>query len=204
MAACLSDSLCLFPYFIMVAHNLLTLIAHICTSSSQGSISKEGVPNLAPYSFFNAFNYHPPIIGFSSIEYKDTIKNINETGNFTWNLATLPLATAMNRTSDPVAEEVDEFKYAGLTPSPSRLVTAPGVAESPVTFECRVTQVVQLQGSSERKEGGEEVGGKLLETWLVLGEVVAVHIDREVIRESVGEGSEGGLYDTLAAKPILR
>ena len=142
---------------------------------------------MAPYSFFTAFNYHPPIIGFSSIGYKDTVRNIQATENFTWNLATQSLATSMNKTSDPVSADESEFEHAGLTPAPSSLVSAPRVAESPVSFECRVTQVVQLAGA----------GGSLLETWLVLGEVVGVHIDKELI-------TEGGVFDTVAAQPILR
>jgi flavin reductase (DIM6/NTAB) family NADH-FMN oxidoreductase RutF len=91
--------------------------------------------NLAPYSFFTAFNYAPPIIGFASIGYKDTVRNIAETREFVWNLATRPIAEAMNQTSASVAHEVDEFALAGLTPVPSRLIGVPRVGESPVSFE---------------------------------------------------------------------
>lgn len=126
------------------------------------SLSAAGIPNLAPYSFFNAFNYVPPIVGFASIGAKDTLRNVQETGEFVWNLATRELADAMNASCAAVAPEVDEFALAGLTAVPSRLVGAPRVAESPVSFECKVTQVVQLQGAN-----GDKVA-----TWLVLGEVV--------------------------------
>ena len=126
------------------------------------SISQAGIPNLAPYSFFNAFNYIPPIVGFASIGAKDTLRNVQETGEFVWNLATRPLAEAMNSSCAAVPPEVDEFALAGLTAVPSRLVGAPRVAESPVSFECRVTQVIQLQGAN----------GDAVPTWLVLGEVV--------------------------------
>lgn len=145
-----------------------------------------GTLNLAPYSFFNAFNYVPPIVGFASIGYKDTVRNVQQTGEFVWNLATRDLAEQMNRTCAAVPPEVDEFALAGLTPVPSRLVAVPRVGESPVSFECRVTQVMQLQGAD----------GEPVPTWLVLGEVVGVHIARTLLRE--------GIYDTGAAGHILR
>ena len=145
-----------------------------------------GRRNLAPYSFFNAFNYRPPIIGFSSIGYKDTVRNIEQTGEFAWNLATRALAEAMNTSSAMVSADVDEFVLAGLTPLPSRLIGAPRVAESPVSFECRVTQVVQLQAQD----------GAKVESWLTLGEVVAVHIAQALLKD--------GVYDTASAQPVLR
>jgi flavin reductase (DIM6/NTAB) family NADH-FMN oxidoreductase RutF len=150
------------------------------------SRSGAGTLNLAPYSFFNAFNYTPPIVGFASIGYKDSVRNIEETGEFCWNLATRPLAEQMNRTCAAVPPETDEFALAGLEPTPSRVVKVPRVAESPVSMECRLTQVVQL-----RRADGETVP-----TWLVLGEVVGVHIDAALLKD--------GIYDTAAARPILR
>lgn len=146
----------------------------------------EGKYNLAPYSFFNAFNYIPPIVGFSSIGRKDTLNNIEATGEFVWNLATRPLAEAMNRCSAPVEHGVSEFELAGLTPIASNLVRPPRVGESPVSFECKLTQIVQLRGAS----------GTAVESWLVLGEVVGVHIKSTLLVE--------GVYDTAAAEPILR
>ena len=109
--------------------------------SSKGAT---GLVNLAPYSFFNGFNYIPPIIGFSSNGHKDTLRNIEETRVFVWNLVTRPLAEQMNQTCAPVSPEVNEFDLAGLTPLPSTLIDVPRVAESPVTFECRCTQIHQL------------------------------------------------------------
>ena len=146
----------------------------------------QGRRNLAPYSFFNAFNYVPPIVGFASIGAKDTLRNVRETGEFSWNLATRALAERMNQSCAPVPPEVDEFVLAGLTPVASREIAVPRVAESPVSFECRVSQIVQLQGAA----------GNTVETWLVLGEVVAVHIAQALLRD--------GVYDTAAAHPILR
>ena len=148
--------------------------------------NKAGALNLAPYSFFNAFNYTPPIVGFASIGYKDTLRNIEETGEFVWNLTTRALAEAMNQSCAAVPPGVSEFELAGLTPAPSRLVSVPRVLESPVSFECRSTQIVQLQG----------IDGAKVPTWLVLGEVVAVHIAQALLKD--------GVYDTANAGHILR
>jgi len=148
--------------------------------------SAEGALNVAPYSFFTAFNYTPPIIGFSSIGYKDSVRNIEQTGEFVWNLVTRPLAEAMNQTCAAVAPEISEFELAGLTPLASRLVAPPRIAESPVAFECRLTQLLQLQDAS----------GQKLPTWLVLGEVVAVHIAQRLL--------VNGVYDTAQAEHVLR
>ena len=155
-------------------------IGWIASRDAQGHV------NLAPYSFFNAFNYTPPIIGFASLGVKDTVRNIRANGEFVWNLATKPLAEVMNATCAAVPPEVNEFELAGLKTESSRLVGVPRVAESPVAFECRVAQIVQLQGAD----------GTALDTWLTLAEVVGVHIDQRLLVD--------GLYDTAAAQPILR
>ena len=150
------------------------------------SRDKKGNVNLAPYSFFNGFAYVPPIIGFSSTSWKDSVVNVQETAEFVWNLATMDLAKQMNATAAHVAPEVSEFEIAGLTMAPSRLVNVPRVAESPVSFECKLTQIVQLQGADGRKANA----------WLTLGEVVAVHIDKAMIKD--------GVYQTALAHPIVR
>ena len=150
------------------------------------SQSSAGLLNLAPYSFFNAFNYSPPLIGFSSIGYKDTVRNIEETGEFVWNLVTRDLAEAMNLSCAAVAPEVNEFELAGLTPQASSLVKPPRVAESPVAFECKLSQMIRLRGAN----------GVLVDSWLVLGEVIGVHIADNLLI--------GGVYDTAAAHPVLR
>ena len=151
--------------------------------SSQDSA---GQLNLAPYSFFNAFNYTPPIIGFASTSYKDTVRNIEQTGEFCWNLVTKPLAQAMNQTSAAVAPDVDEFALAGLTAKASSIIKVPHVAQSPVTFECRLSQVLQLTAAD----------GCKITTWMVFGEVVGVHIAQHLL--------VNGIYDTAAAQPVLR
>ena len=148
--------------------------------------SASGILNLAPYSFFNAFNYTPPLIGFASLGRKDTLVNIEQTGEFVWNLATRPLAEAMNASCAAAPPEVDEFQLAGLTPVPSRVVGVPRVAQSPVSFECKCSQIIRLQGAS----------GAETNSWLILGEVVGVHIAQALLRD--------GIYDTAGSQTILR
>ncbi|APZ05859.1 MULTISPECIES: flavin reductase family protein [Kosakonia] len=150
------------------------------------SLDGQGRRNLAPYSFFNCFNYRPPIIGFASSGWKDSVQNIVESKEFVWNLTTRDLAVQMNETSASLAHGEDEFARAGLTPAESRLVRAPRVAESPVNFECRLSQCIQLTAAD----------GSPIESWLVLGEVVAVHIDESLLEE--------GIYQTAKAQPVLR
>ena len=148
--------------------------------------SADGVANLAPYSFFNAFNYTPPIVGFASIGYKDSVRNIEATGEFVWNLATRPLAEAMNQTCASVAPEVDEFALAGLTPVASRLINVPRVLESPVAFECKLSQLIRLTSAQDEP----------IDTWMVFGEVVGVHIALRLLKD--------GVYDTANAEHVLR
>ena len=155
-------------------------IGWISSRDAKGNI------NLAPYSFFNAFSYKPLIVGFSSTNWKDTVANVQETREFCWNLVTADLARQMNVTAAHLARDVDEFVIAGLTAAPSRLVKVPRVAESPASFECKVTEIIQLRG----------VDGQDAEAWVTFGEVVAVHIDKTFIRN--------GVYDTALARPIAR
>lgn len=155
-------------------------IGWISTQDAKGHL------NLAPYSFFNIFNYRPPLVAFSSVGKKDSVRNAEATGEFVHNLATRPLADQVNHTSIDAPPDVDEFALAGLTPAPSIAVAPPRVTESPVSLECRVTHIQQLA----------TLKGVELDTWLVLGEVVAVHINKTLLRE--------GIYDTAAGQPILR
>ena len=150
------------------------------------TVDEAGTRNLAPYSFFNAFNYHPPIIGFSSIGRKDTVNNVAATGEFVWNFVSEALAAAMNASSAAAPHGVDEFALAGLATAPSRLLRPPRVAASPVAMECRLIEIVPLRG----------LDGAAVGSWLVLGEVVGVHIDRSLLKN--------GVFDTPAARPVLR
>ena len=149
------------------------------------TINQEGRTNLAPYSFFNIVNYRPPILIFSSVGKKDSVRNAQETGHFVYNLATRPLAESVNGSSTEIAG-VEEFEATGLTPVPSTQVTSPRVAESPVSLECKVISVQQLSG----------LDGTPLNTWMVIGQVVAVHINSALLKD--------GIYDTASARPILR
>jgi flavin reductase (DIM6/NTAB) family NADH-FMN oxidoreductase RutF len=151
--------------------------------STQGA---DGSVNLAPYSFFNAFNYTPPIIGFSSNTAKDTLRNCRETGEFVWNLVTREIAGQMNQTSAMLPYGEDEFTRAGLTKAPSRLITPPRVAEARVQFECKVADIIQLKSHT----------GVLAQSWLVLGEVVGVHIDVSLLKD--------GVFDTFNANIVIR
>lgn len=150
------------------------------------SVSPSGVVNLAPYSFFNAFSYKPPIIGFASVGWKDTVANVSESREFGWSLATQPLAEAVNTTSTMADAEVDEFELAGLEKAQAREIAVPLVAASPVSFECRLTQILRLDGAS----------GKPTDSWMVFGEVIGIHISPETV-------VDGG-YVTCLGQPILR
>jgi flavin reductase (DIM6/NTAB) family NADH-FMN oxidoreductase RutF len=150
------------------------------------SMSAAGVPNLAPYSFFNLFCYKPPIVGFSSSGEKDTVINARETGVFVWNLVSRELAGAMNQSSAGVGPEVDEFDLSGLEMLPGVDVLAPRVAAAPVQFECRVTEILTLKTLS----------GALSPNIMVFGEVVHIHIDPAHIVE--------GVYRTTSAVPVAR
>ena len=145
----------------------------------------EGELNLAPYSFFNAIGENPPMVAFSSTGAKDSATFARE-GEFVWNLATWALREQMNLTSARLERGESEFEHAGLEPAPSRLVAPPRVAESPCALECRVVHSVQLN----------DVDGAPADQYLVVGQVIGVHIDEAAIR--------GGRVDTAALRPIAR
>jgi flavin reductase (DIM6/NTAB) family NADH-FMN oxidoreductase RutF len=169
-----------------LAHDPLNAVVGPRPIGWVSTVSAAGVRNLAPYSFFNLFNYRPPILGFASTGWKDSVANIAETKEFVWNLATRPLAEVMNASAAMVDAEVDEFHHAGIETLPSRTVRPDRVAASPAQFECRLTQLIRL----ETKEGAE------VDTWLVLGEATGIHIDKAMF--------EDGVYQTARARPILR
>lgn len=135
--------------------------------------SADGIVNLAPYSFFNAVAYDPPTVVFSSSrnvggKSKDTLRNVEETGEFVVNVVVDDIAEAMNKTAAEFPEDVDEFEIAGLTSVPSDIVKAPRVAESPVNMECRLEQVVSI-GSPTEGHG------------LVIGTILLMHIRDDII-----------------------
>ena len=151
------------------------------------TVDAAGIPNLAPYSFFNAIADRPPMVMFSSDGRKDSVTHAEATGEFVWNLATYDLREQMNLSSKELDRGESEFDFAGLAPAPSRLVAPPRVAASPVALECRVAQVVTLQTAA----------GERLDRYLVLGEVVGVHLDEAYVLPD-------GRVDTGALRPIAR
>jgi flavin reductase (DIM6/NTAB) family NADH-FMN oxidoreductase RutF len=150
------------------------------------TLGKNGVVNLAPYSFFNAVSEDPHFVMFASGGRKDSQRNAEETGEFVCSLATYDLREAINRTSAPVGPDVDEMRLAGLTPAPSRLVAPPRVKESPVAFECRYWRTIDLPGRDGRP-GTHSI---------VLGRVIGIHIADEAI--------VNGRVDVTRLKPIAR
>jgi flavin reductase (DIM6/NTAB) family NADH-FMN oxidoreductase RutF len=150
------------------------------------TLSKNGVVNLAPYSFFNAVSTDPHFVMFSSGGRKDSQRNAEETGEFVCSLATYDLRHAMSRTSQQVGPEVDEMEMVGLSPAPSKMVAPPRVAESPVAFECKYWRTIDLPGP----DGGPGTHA------IVLGHVVGVHIDDAAIVD--------GKVDVTKLKPIAR
>jgi flavin reductase (DIM6/NTAB) family NADH-FMN oxidoreductase RutF len=155
------------------------------------TVDGDGRINLAPFSYFNAVADGPPQVFFaangrkSDAPIKDSRANAEATGCFVVNLATWALRDAMNLTSAKLPVGEDEMKAAGLTAAPSRVVTAPRVAESPVNLECRYLQTVQLAGNDPAEPNA-----------MVIGEVVGVHIDDGFLVD--------GRVDTAKLRPIAR
>ena len=150
------------------------------------TINLAGDVNLAPYSFFNAFSSAPMILGFSSEGAKDSATYARETGEFVWNLASFDLRHAMNASAAPLPRGKSEFDHAGLAAAPSRLVKPPRVAASPASLECKVTGIIELH----------DIDGGSVNCFLVLGQVVGVHIDDRFI--------VNGMVDTAAMQPLAR
>ncbi len=150
------------------------------------SLSSSGQPNLAPFSFFNAVCANPPLLAFATAmrlpkksaansagdpdgEQKDTLRNIRETREFVVNVVTYELAEAMNLTSGEYDASINEFELAKLASAPSKLVRPQRVAESPVSFECKLHQILDFNPGPE--------GGSL-----IIGEIVSVHINEQHIK----------------------
>ena len=149
------------------------------------SVSRDGILNLAPYSFFNAVSTDPHIVAFASYGRKDSLVNAEEQGEFVCNLATWDQRDAMNASSAMVGPDVDEFALAGLETEPSRMVRPPRVKNAPVHFECVWLQTMPMKGRDGR-----------ISYHLVFGEVLGVHIDDRFIRD--------GVVDTAGMKPVAR
>jgi flavin reductase (DIM6/NTAB) family NADH-FMN oxidoreductase RutF len=148
------------------------------------TLSASGEPNLAPFSFFNAVCVKPPLLAFApgmrspkkpgagklAGEHKDTLRNIRETREFVVNVVTFELAEAMNLTSGEYDASIDEFAVAKLASAPSKIVQPPRVAKSPVSFECKLHQILEFNPEPEGSS-------------LVIGEIVSIYIDDQHMKE---------------------
>lgn len=155
------------------------------------TLSRDGVINLAPFSYFNAVASDPPIVMYAANgrhlegDRKDSAMNAEDTGEFVFNLATWDLREAMNATSAHVERDVDEMALAGLEAAPSRLVKPPRVAQSPVAFECTFLRSLDLPSSQPETRNT-----------VVFGEVIGIHIEDRMITD--------GFVDIAKLKPVAR
>ncbi|MDU8943697.1 flavin reductase family protein [Ovoidimarina sediminis] len=148
----------------------------------------DGSENLAPYSFFNAVAYVPPQVMFASTSAKpdrdgtkDTMANIRETGVFCVNIVEYAMKDVMNRTSGPWPKEVDEFEDAGIARVECETIPCSRVAAAPANLECRLSQIVKLEGEAN---------------FLAVGEVTGVHMRDDCLKD--------GIFDVLAFNPLTR
>lgn len=151
------------------------------------SISGDGLVNLAPYSFFNGVATNPAVVMFcpGGATRKDSLENVEETGEFVVNVATDAQRLQMNETSAIVPPDVDEFALAGLEALPSRDVKPPRVAGAPVHMECKHLQTVTLPADDPASPNA-----------MVLGLVVGIHIDDAILTD--------GMIDMAKFRPIAR
>ena len=152
-----------------------------------GSLDKEGIANLAPHSYFNAISDNPYFVIFGSITYKDTVRNIEETGDFTCSLVTEHMFDAMNSSSVPVEPKVDEFNLAGIKKQKSNLVKSPFVSGCSAALECKLWKTIDLPGTDRSNLTGN---------YSIIGEVVGIHINDEYI--------ENDMFNTKKARPVAR
>ncbi len=143
------------------------------------TLSAEGVPNLAPHSYTTVFSLQPPVVGFVSVGRKDSTTNVEATGEFVLNIASQDLLERLNLTAANFPPEEDEFAWAELSHVASDLVRPPRVGEAPVSFETRLVEVIPVGNC-----------------FLVLGEVVRVHVATDVWRD--------GRVDPELLQPVLR
>ena len=150
------------------------------------TISAKGEVNLAPYSFFNAVSYIPPVVIISSDGWKDSLTFANETRELVWNMATWDLREQMNLTSAELSRGENEFEFAQLEMAPSNLVKPPRVAASPINFECKVAKIMPVVDAS----------GNEMKNHIIMAEVIGIHVDDRYISD--------GRVDTAAMKPLAR
>ncbi|NNE82857.1 MAG: flavin reductase family protein [Alphaproteobacteria bacterium] len=160
-------------------------IGWITTMSAAGDL------NLAPFSFFNGVTDDPPCVMFCPNGThpdggpKDSLRNVQETGEFVFNLSNWSLREEMNKTAEHMPRSVDEMAAAGLEAAPSKLVAPPRVAAAPAAFECKLFKVIDLPASKSGRP-----------SHVVIGEVIGIHIDDSVIVD--------GIVDISLLQPIAR
>jgi flavin reductase (DIM6/NTAB) family NADH-FMN oxidoreductase RutF len=155
------------------------------------TLSREGIPNLAPYSQFQNLTFDPPYVMFAANQKtdggrKDSVVNAEQCGEFVYNMATYDMREALNNSSQEVPPDVDEFELAGVAKVPSKIVKPFRVEASPIQFECRYHQTLRLPGN-----------GVMGTVDVVIGEVLGVHIKDEFIMPD-------GKLDILKMRPIGR
>jgi flavin reductase (DIM6/NTAB) family NADH-FMN oxidoreductase RutF len=153
--------------------------------------SRGGRDNLAPFSQFNNVSFDPPMVMFAANQStigarKDTVVNVESTGQFVWNMATWGMREAVNITAEELPHGVDEFERANLVKLPSLRVAPPRVGGSPVHFECEYIQTVRLPGN-----------GAMGTVDVVFGRVCVIHIDDAAL-------TSDGKIDVLKLRPIAR
>lgn len=155
----------------------------IVTPRPIGWISTRGCvgDNLAPYSFFNAVAYDPPQVMFASTGVKDSLTNIRETGVFAVNVVGVAMMDAMNATSAALARGHDEFIHARLPRAECDTIPCPRVTDAPATLECKMTQVIPLEGEAN---------------FLIVGRVTGVHLRDDCLTD--------GYFDPLKYHPLAR
>ena len=154
------------------------------------TLSEDGIPNLAPFSFFTGITSKPPTVGFAPAlkgkegEKKDTLANVESSGEFVVNVVSEDITDQMIKTASDFPPDVDEFGVAGLTPIESVKIKTPRVKESPINLECKLHKVVYI-GDGSAGSGA-----------FVIGEIVAYHIDDSIYSD--------GKIDTALLKPVGR
>lgn len=136
------------------------------------TLSRDGVANLAPYSFFNLISEDPALVMFSSVGRKHSVVNAEETGEFVCNLATIDLIDAVNLSSAEISADKSEFEHAGVEQAPSRLVKPPRVAEAPCALECVYVETLRPKDRH----------GHLADRHMVMGEIIGVYVNEAFIR----------------------
>lgn len=151
------------------------------------TLSRDGAVNLSPYSFFNALTGNPPLVWFSSEGPKDSATYAAETGEFVANLVGRKLAAQMNASSVNAPRGVNEFEYAGLEAAASTLVKPPRVAAAPAALECKVTEIFRPRS----------LDGTELESIVVIGQVVGIHIADEYLKDGMFQTAKAGNVSRL-------